>query len=100
MPVFPGPQLLGPFAFNSLAAPTAFYIYAHGVSEAEMARLIGWRDKTGALKDGILTDFLQAVGAGNNAIDVTTAVIGLDADANSPFAGYLRLSLTMAATAA
>jgi len=100
MPVFASSEVVGPFAFNSLTAPTAFYIYAHGVSEAEMARVIGWRDKTGALKDGFLTDFLQAVGAGNNAIDVTTAAIELDADANSPFAGYLRLKLTMAATAA
>jgi hypothetical protein len=100
MPVFPSPALLGIFAFNSLTAPTAFYIYAQGISEGEMARLIGYRDKTGALVDGALTNFFQAVGASNNGIDVTTAVLQIDADANSPFAGYVRLSLTMAATAA
>lgn len=100
MPVFPSPVLLGPFAFNSLTAPTAFYVYAQGVSEAEMARLIGYRDKTGALIDGALTNFFQAVGASNNSIDVTTAVIEIDADTDSPFLGYVRMKLTMAATAA
>lgn len=100
MPVFPFRSPLSVFATNSLTAPTALYIYARGVSEGEMAQDIGFRDKNGALIDGAFTNFLQGVGASNNAVDLTTAVIEIDADTSSPFLGYVRLKLVVGASAA
>jgi hypothetical protein len=100
VPKWPSRQLLGPFAFEaSLTAPTQFYIYAVGVSDGEMATLIGWRKKDGSVQAGALVKAFQGVGASNNAIDVTAATAEIDTDTASPYFGYVRLKVAMAATA-
>lgn len=103
VPAFPSTSLYGPFAANTFTAGsmTAFYIYAVGVSESEMRRLIGYRDKDGTLVDGVLTDQLQArTDVGDEAADLNSAVLEVDSDANSPYFGYVRLKITVAAAVA
>lgn len=101
VPKWPSNSLLGPFAFEaSLTAPTFLYIYAIGVSDAEMARLIGYRNKAGAVVDGAFVDVCQAVGASNNAVDLTAMVTEVDSDEASPYFGYVRAKVAVAATAA
>lgn len=102
VPAWPGAQLLGPFAANTFTAGsmTDFYIYAKGVSDAEMAKLIGWRDKDGSLVDGVLTNQLQARAAGDDAAVLgSTVAIEIDSDTSSPFFGYIRMNITVAASA-
>ena len=91
VPIFPDPQLLGPFAFNN-ATPdsvTAAYTYVVGVTEAEMQELIGTTSQ-----DGGYTDFLQAMAAVNP--DSSTAVVETDSDADSPYFNRTRLKITVA----
>lgn len=88
------------FAANSLSAPTELYYYydildGHAESEAT----IGRRSKTGALVDGEVTNWFQALGVSNNAVDLNSAVLEEDDDANSPYKGKLRLKFTVGATA-
>ena len=103
VPVWPGTSQFGPFAADDWTAGscTALYIYAIGVSEAEMAQLIGYRNKTGALVDGAFTNQIQARAAGDDAADLgATAVIEIDSDTSSPYFGYIRLNITVAASQA
>jgi hypothetical protein len=100
VPVFVDKQVIGIFAIaGTLAAPTAIYIYANGCSRAEMAQLIGYKNKAGTLIDGAFTNWLQGLGAGVDACDLGAASIEEDTDANSPHLGRIRLVLTPAATA-
>jgi hypothetical protein len=101
VPIFPSTKLFGPFASNSLTAPTALYIYAIGVSTAEMALLIGWKKKDGTVQDGVFTDWLQGLGVGNDAADLgATVTAELDTDTSSPHYDRVRLNIVVAATQA
>jgi len=100
VPKWPGTSQFGPFAVDDLArlSTAALYIYAIGVSEAEMAQLIGWRNKTGALVDGVFTNLLQAfTGTATEGLveDFSTAVIEIDSDTSSPYFGYIRLKIVL-----
>jgi hypothetical protein len=100
VPVFVDKQTISILAIaGTYAAPTAIYIYANGASRAEMASLIGYKDKTGALVDGGFTTFLKSLTGSYDACDLGAADIEEDTDANSPHLGRIRLYLTPAATA-
>jgi hypothetical protein len=72
VPAWPSTSVFGPFAADdwTVGSCTAIYIYAVGVSEAEMARLIGYRDKDGTLVDGDFTNQIQARNASDDAADL------------------------------
>jgi len=102
VPVWPGTSAFGPFAVDTADRESIaeIYIYAMGISDGEMASLIGRRDKTGGLVDGTFTDLLQTL-TGTASVasidDLTAAAVELDADTSSPYFGFVRLVLAVTA---
>jgi len=99
IPAFPRGHVNPVFAVSAdTTSPASIYIYARGISSGLMRLLIGYVDEDGAVVDGIFTDFLQALGASNNGVDLTAVTTELDTNDYSPNQGYVRMVLTTAAT--
>jgi hypothetical protein len=97
IPAFPSNDLLGIIAADdwAVASITELYIYADGISRGEMARLVGWRDKDGAITDGVLADKFNALTSKGADLDAVT--VEEDVDASSPHNGRLRINIPVVA---
>jgi hypothetical protein len=96
IPAFPSNDLFGIIAADdwAVASITELYIYADGISRGEMARLVGWQDKDGAIVDGALADKLQLLTA--KSATLPSATVEEDIDASSPHNGRLRINIPVA----